>query len=248
LTLLTTSRQTGDESPSKVQAGAWEEAGSMKGFLRDNGLSLVLIALFVLFFAGQAVFGWLNYNDEQDEHYQPQIGFVQYVATGAFGEAVFENWESEFLQMSLYVVLTAFLFQRGSSESKDPDKKEEVDENAASKAERSDVPLPVKKGGLVLMLYNHSLSLAFILLFAISFIGHAVCGAQAHNEEALEHGRNALSVWQYLGTSQFWFESLQNWHSEFLAIFAIVVLSIWLREKGSPESKPVAAAHSETGG
>ena len=133
----------------------------MKGFLRDNGLSLVLIALFVLFFAGQAVFGWRNYNDEQDEHYRPQIGFVQDLATGAFGEAVFENWESEFLQMSLYVVLTAFLFQRGSSESKDPDKKEEVDENPASKAERSDVPLPVKKG-LVLMLYNHSLSLAFI--------------------------------------------------------------------------------------
>ena len=98
----------------------------MKGFLRDNGLSLVLIALFVVFFVGQAVFGWLNYNDEQEEHHQPQIGFMQYLTTGAFGEAVFENWESEFLQMGLYVVLTAFLFQRGSSESKDPDKKEEV--------------------------------------------------------------------------------------------------------------------------
>ena len=110
----------------------------MKGFLRDNGLSLVLIALFVVFFVGQAVFGWLNYNDEQEEHHQPQISFMQYLTTGAFGEAVFENWESEFLQMGLYVVLTAFLFQRGSSESKDPDKKEEV------KAEGSDVPLPVK--------------------------------------------------------------------------------------------------------
>ena len=144
--------------------------------------------------------------------------------------------------MGLYVVLTAFLFQRGSSESKDPDKKEEV------KAEGSDVPLPVKKGGLILMLYNHSLSLVLILLFAISFVGHAVCGAKAHNEEALGHGRNAISVWQYLFTSQFWFESFQNWQSEFLAIFAIVVLSIWLRKKGSSESKPVAAAHWETGG
>jgi hypothetical protein len=150
----------------------------MKGFLRDNGLSLVLIGLFVVFFVGQAVFGWLNYNDEQEEHHQPQIGFMQYLTTGAFGEAVFENWESEFLQMGLYVVLTAFLFQRGSSESKDPDKKEEVNENADSKAEGSDVPLPVKKGGLILMLYNHSLSLALILLFAISFVGHAVCGAR----------------------------------------------------------------------
>jgi hypothetical protein len=220
----------------------------MKGFLRDNGLSLVLIVLFVLFLAGQTIFGWLDYNDEQDEHHQPQIGFIQYLTTGAYGEAVFENWESEFLQMGLYVVLTAFLFQRGSSESKDPDKKEKVDENPATKAERSDVPLPVKKGGLILVLYNHSLSLAFTLLFTISFVGHAVCGAKAHNEEALEHGKKVLSVWQYLGTSQFWFESLQNWQSEFLAIFTIVVLSIWLREKGSPESKPVAAPHSETGG
>jgi hypothetical protein len=219
----------------------------MKGFLRDNGLSLVLISLFVLFFAGQTVFGWLNYNDDKDEHHQPQIGFGQYLGTGAFGEAVFENWESEFLQMGLYVILTVFLFQRGSSESKDPDKKEEVDENGP-RTEDPNVPLPVKKGGFILMLYNHSLSLAFMLLFLISFVGHAVCGAKAHNEEALEHGKNMLSIWQYLGTSQFWFESFQNWQSEFLAIFTIVVLSIWLREKGSPESKPVAAAHSQTAG
>jgi Domain of unknown function (DUF6766) len=218
----------------------------MKDFLRDNGLSLVLVSLFVLFLAGQAISGWLNYNDEQDEHHQPQIGFVQYLTTGAFGEAVFENWESEFLQMGLYVVLTAFLFQRGSAESRDPDKEEEVDENP--KACRSNAPLPVKRGGLVLTLYSHSLSLAFMLLFAVSFVGHAVSGARAHNEEAAQHGRNTLSVWQYLCSSQFWFESFQNWQSEFLAIFAIVVLSIWLREKGSPESKPVAAAHSKTGG
>ena len=167
----------------------------MKGFLRDNGLSLVLISLFVLFFAGQTVFGWLNYNGDKDEHRQPQIGLGQYLQTGAFGEAVFENWESEFLQMGLYVILTVFLFQRGSSESKDPDKKEEVDENGP-RTEDLNVPLPVKKGGVILMLYNHSLSLAFMLLFSISFVGHAVCGAKAHNEEALEHGKNVVSIWQ----------------------------------------------------
>jgi hypothetical protein len=217
----------------------------MKVFLRNNGLSLALAALFSLFLTGQAVSGWLNYNEEQDEHHQPQIGFMQYLGTGAFGEALFENWESEFLQMAVYVVLTAFLYQRGSAESKDPDKNEELDEDPPSN--RSDVPLPVKKGGLILTLYNHSLGLVLMLLFAISFVGHAIFGAQAHNEEATEHGRNALSIWQYVGSSQFWFESFQNWQSEFLAIFTIVVLSIWLREKGSPESKPVAAAHSETG-
>ena len=140
-----------------------------------------------------------------------------------------------------------FLFQRGSSESKDPDKKEEVDENADSKAEKgSEAPLPVKKGGLILMLYNHSLSLAFMVLFIVSFVGHAVCGAKAHNEEALEHGRNVLSIRQYLGSSQFWFESFQNWQSDchFHHRRAVDLAP----EKGSPESKPVSAAHSQTAG
>ena len=210
----------------------------MKGFLRDNGLSLVLIALFVPFFAGQTVFGWLNYNDDKDEHHQHQIGLGQYLGTGALGEAVFENWESEFLQMGLYVILTVFLFQRGSSESKDPDKKEEVDENGASRTGDPNVPLPVKKGGSF-SCFTTILYRSRSCLFFISFVGHAVCGAKAHNEEALEHGKNVLSVWQYLGTSQFWFESFQNWQSEFLAIFTIVVLSIWLREKGSPNRSPL---------
>ena len=212
---------------------------SIKRFLRDNGLSLVLLALFASFLGGQLVSGWLTYNEEQDEHQQAHVGFMQYLETGACGEAVFENWESEFLQMCLYVVLTAFLFQRGSAESKDPDKKEEVDEDSKSKLKQ--------RGPLLRTIYNHSLSIAFLALFVMSFVAHATWGAKAHNEMAIEHGKNALLVWQYLGTSQFWFESFQNWQSEFLAIFAIVVLSIWLREKGSPESKPVTAAHSETG-
>jgi hypothetical protein len=220
---------------------------SIKRFLRDNGLSLVLLALFVSFLAGQLISGWLTYNEEQDEHQQAQIGFIQYLKTGACGEAVFENWESEFLQMCLYVVLTAFLFQRGSAESKDPDKNEEVNEDSSSKRERLYAPQAVKRGRIFRMIYNHSLSIAFLFLFLISFLAHAVSGVDAYNENAIEHGKSALSVVQYFGTSQFWFESFQNWQSEFLAIFAIVVLSIWLREKGSPESKPVEASHSKTG-
>jgi hypothetical protein len=220
---------------------------SIKRFLRDNGLSLVLLALFVSFLAGQLISGWLTYNEEQDEHQQAQIGFIQYLKTGACGEAVFENWESEFLQMCLYVVLTAFLFQRGSAESKDPDKNEEVNEDSNSKRERLYAPQAVKRGRIFRMIYNHSLSIAFLFLFLISFLAHAVSGVDAYNENAIEHGKSALSVVQYFGTSQFWFESFQNWQSEFLAIFAIVVLSIWLREKGSPESKPVEASHSKTG-
>ena len=222
-------------------------AKRLKQRLRENGLSIVLLSLFLVFLVGQAVSGWFHYNDEQREHRQPQVRFSEYLQTGSFGEAVFENWESEFLQMGLYVILTAFLFQKGSSESKDPEKKEEVDEDPEAKRAEPGTPAPVRKGGLALKLYSHSLSIAFFLLFAISISGHAIFGLRAFNEEALEHAQPTVSLWGYVSSSQFWFESLQNWQSEFLAILAIVVLSIWLREKGSPESKPVATPHHKTG-
>jgi hypothetical protein len=214
-------------------------------FWRDNGLSVVLVIFFLLFFGGQTFSGWFHYNEELQEHQQASIGLLEYLHSGAFGEAVFENWESEFLQMGLYVLLTTFLFQRGSAESKDPD--ESADEESHP-FDREHAPLLARRGGFVSALYSHSLSIAFGALFAISFAGHALWGASAYNAEAAQHGQSAISVWQYLTTSQFWFESFQNWQSEFLAILAIVVLSIWLREKGSPESKPVLAPHSKTGG
>jgi len=168
--------------------------------------------------------------------------------TSEFGETVFENWESEFLQMGFYVILTVFLFQKGSAESKDPDGAEEVDEDPEAHRDDEDVPPPVRKGGWTLSLYKSSLSLAFLLLFLISFIGHAASGARKYNEEQLEHGSaEQVGTLGYMGTPQFWYESFQNWQSEFLAVLAIVVLSIWLRQWGSPESKPVHAPHSDTG-
>jgi hypothetical protein len=147
--------------------------------------------------------------------------------------------------MGVFVVLTTFLFQKGSAASRDPD--EQSREKPRGK-DISHAPRPVRRGGWALFLYSHSLFIAFLLLFALSFAGHLVCGAQEHNEEALAHGQPAVTVLQYLGSPHFWFESFQNWQSEFLAIFSIVVLSIWLREKGSPESKPVEAPHEQTGG
>lgn len=215
--------------------------------LKDNGLSITLFLLFLLFLIGQAFTGWAHHNEEEKEHHQPEISLASYLSSGDFGEAVFENWESEFLQMVLYVVLTTFLFQRGSSESKDPDKKEEVDEDPNEHRHNSKAPAAVRKGGLTLAIYNNSLSLAFLFLFLFSFIAHAIFGTQAHNGDAIKHGQPLLSTAQYMGSAQFWFESFQNWQSEFIAIFAIVVLSIWLRQKGSPESKPVYAAHTQTG-
>ncbi len=219
----------------------------MKHVLRDNGLSLVMFGLFALFLFAQSVTGFAVYNDEQHEHGEERIGFPEYLSSGHFIEATFENWESEYLQMGAYVLFTVFLFQRGSSESKDPDKDEPVDEDPRQAQDRSDVPWPVRYGGPVLRLYEHSLAIAFVLLFLVSFYLHALGGAREYSEEQLAHGGQAVSTWEFLHTSEFWFQSFQNWQSEFLAVFSIVALSIYLRQRGSPESKPVAAPHAETG-
>jgi hypothetical protein len=221
----------------------------MSKILRNNGLSIVLTLLFLLFLVGQAAAGMYEYNDERQEHGQPTVDFAGYLNTSHFVEATMENWESEFFQMFFFVVLTACLYQKGSAESKDPDKKEEpVDRDPRKTRKKKDAPWPVRKGGLTLTLYEYSLSLAFLLLFLISFTLHAVSGAREYNQSEREHGRyEQVTTVGYMGTSRFWFESFQNWQSEFLAVGAMVVLSIFLRQRGSPESKPVDSPHSETG-
>jgi hypothetical protein len=218
-------------------------------WLRQHGLSVVISAVFLAFMAAQIWTGRLQHNEELREHGERSLTLPEYLASGHFWEATAENWESEFLQMAAYVLLTVGLYQKGSSESKDPDKREAVDRdprNVRGKA-REEAPAPVRKGGWILRVYEHSLSIAFLALFLVSFWLHAAGGARAHNAEELLHGGTAVSVPEYIATSQFWFESFQNWQSEFLALVAMVVLSIWLRERGSPESKPVDAPHSHTG-
>ena len=224
----------------------------MRRFLKDNGLSVVLVLLFVITLVGHSIAGRLQYNEDQRDHGGAEAGYAEYLVSGHFMESVFENWESEFFQMGLYVYLTAFLVQRGSAESKKPEDEaegepEDVDEDPAKHRDDPDAPGPVKRGGWRLHVYSNSLSLAFLVLFALAFIGHALGGAVEHNAELVEHGKPAVSTMAYLLSSTFWFESLQNWQSEFLAVIAIVVLSIFLRQKGSPESKPVHAPHSQTG-
>jgi hypothetical protein len=169
------------------------------------------------------------------------------VRGAAFLEATMENWESEFLQMFAYVLLTAFLYQKGSAESKDPEKLEAVDRDPRQSRNDKNGPWPVRKGGIVLKVYENSLSIALFLLFLISFVLHAVGGAKEYSQQQTVHGEEAVTVVQYLGTAQFWFESLQNWQSEFFSIGILVLLSIFLRQKGSPESKPVDSPHSMTG-
>jgi hypothetical protein len=219
----------------------------MRRFIHDNGLSITMFGLFFAFVIAQSVMGFFDYNSTQKEHGRPPVGYAAYLTSGDFIEAVFENWESEFLQMGSYVVLTAFLYQRGSAESKDPEAQHPVDAGYGEDRHRPDVPWPVRKGGAVLRLYENSLSIALLSLFVFSFGLHAIGGAEAYSQEQLEHGGRPVSALQYLGTSRFWFESFQNWQSEFLAIGAMIVFSIYLRQKGSPESKPVASPHSQTG-
>lgn len=220
---------------------------AMPKIFRENGLSIVLGTCFLLFLVGQAITGMLQFNEDQQEHGQPTVNFAAYLSTPHFWEATMENWESEFLQMFAFVVLTVFLFQKGSAESKDPDEKEAVDK-APVKSHKKDAPWPVRKGGLILKVYEYSLSLAFLLLFLTAFTLHAASGARDYNEDQREHGQyEEVSTFGYMCTSRFWFESFQNWQSEFLAVGAMVVLSVFLRQRGSPESKPVDSPHSKTG-
>ena len=216
--------------------------------LRDHGLTIVLIAATAGTLIGMIFSGLSVYNDELAQHHRSPMTLSTYMASGHFLSALFENWESEFLQMSAYVALTAFLFQRGSAESKNPDASAEQDEDPAAHVGDPDAPLPVRLGGLSASLYAYSLGIALFVLFLLSFALHLQHSAAAEAVEALSHGRPPPTIWQHAGSAQFWFESFQNWQSEFLSTAVLVVLSIFLRFRGSPESKPVAAPHSKTGG
>jgi hypothetical protein len=211
---------------------------------RDNGLTLLFLTFFVLtLFGGQFLTGFRVHNADLKDHGQASLTILQYLLSDHFLEATMENWESEFLQMFAFVLATAWFFQRGSAESHDPDEKRDP-----AKPVRRNSPWPVRRGGWILKIYGHSLSLAFLLCFLGSFWLHACGGAGAYNQEVMEHGGGALvTPWEFMATSQFWFESFQNWQSEFLSVGAMVAFSIWLREKGSSQSKPVESPHAETG-
>lgn len=219
----------------------------MKTWIRERGLLLVNLALFVAFLIGMVFAGWASNNEELREHGEPPISLGGFLVDGEFYEALFENWESEFLQMGAYVALTIFLFQKGSAESKPLDGPAPQDEDPRAHAKDKDAPWPVRRGGLVLKVYENSLFLLFLVLFIGAFIGHALGGAAAYNEEQALHGGEPVSWLGYIGTSRFWFESFQNWQSEFMVVALLITAGIYLRQRGSNESKPVHAPHAETG-
>jgi hypothetical protein len=202
-------------------------------WLRDNGLTIALMALFAISLVGQAWSGWLNAVDESGLHGEQAPTLFGFLGGGEFLSTLFENWESEFLQMATYVLLTAHLFQRGSAESRDPDDPERENDEAG--------PTLGDK------LYAHSLGIAMTLLFIGSFVLHWLNSARHAADEARMHGQPEPAWQQHLGDAGFWFESFQNWQSEFLSTAVLVVLTIYLRERGSPESKPVQAPNAQTG-
>jgi hypothetical protein len=214
----------------------------LRKFLANNGLTVALAALFLLSLTGHWLSGWKVENSELSSHGQPEISLAEYTSDAQFLSTVFENWESEFLQMGMYVLLTAMLVQRGSAESKDPDEPE------AQPAPGPDSPAASRAGPAVRWVYAHSLSIALLTMFVCSFLLHWNFSAEEAASQARLHGEDPETKLQYLASPQLWFESFQNWQSEFLSTAVLVVLSIFLRQKGSPESKPVTAPHSQTGG
>lgn len=219
-------------------------------WLRDNGLTLALLALFAVSVVGQAWAGYMHEIDEQARHGAAAPGLIAYLGSGAFLSALFENWESEFLQMAAFVMLTAYLFQRGSPESRDPDEAEAPqDRDPVRDVGNPNAPWPVRAGGpLIRTVYSHSLGAALALLFIASFLLHWINSARHADEEARLHGEPSVTLMARLSDAEFWFESFQNWQSEFLSTAVLIVLAIFLRERHSPESKPVGAPHGETGG
>jgi hypothetical protein len=220
----------------------------MRRFVRDHSLSIVTLGAFlVIWLGGQSWAGHRAFNEDQRAHGQPTVSFPAYLTRADFGEATFENWESEFLQMGVYVLLTAWLVQRGSAESKPPEGDPTVEADPRDHRDDPDAPWPVRRGGWVLRIYENSLSIAMLSLFALAFVGHLVTGSRAFNADQVAHGEPTVSAWGFLFRAEFWFQSLQNWQSEFLAVGTLVVLSVYLRQRGSSESKPVHAPHGRTG-
>jgi hypothetical protein len=222
----------------------------MRQFVRDNGIALFFGALLLGSLVGQSIAGYAQYNDDQVAHGGGTVGFGDYVTSGSFATDVMENWQSEFLQFSLFILATVWLVPRGSPESKDPDKagrESERDQRLGRWAGRG-APAPARRaGGLLRVLYENSLLLVMSLIWVGTWLAQSVAGRSAYNADQLSHHEPTVSWLGYVGSADFWNRTLQNWQSEFLALGSMAVLAIFLRQRGSPESKPVGAPHDATG-
>ena len=221
----------------------------MRRFVKGNGLSLFFLALFLAAAIGQALVGHGEFNDEQLAHNADPVSLGRYVLSSDYGADLLENWQSEYLQFTLFILATVWLLQRGSPESKEPGKEglESDEDQKLGRHATEDSPRWARLGGWRTRLYSHSLLIVMTTIWLLTWLGQSVTGYTAYNEEQLSHLQATVSWAGYLGTSDFWSRTLQNWQSEFLAVGSMAILSVYLRERGSPESKPVGAPHSATG-
>jgi uncharacterized protein (DUF486 family) len=218
-------------------------------WLRENSLTLVFLALFLAALVGQAFVGHADFNHQQVAHQAETVSLGRYLTSSAYWVDVMENWQSEYLQFALFILGTVWLVQRGSTESKplgreggESDADQQVGDHAEAGSPRS-----AKTGGLRTLAYSNSLLALMGAIWLGSWLAQLITGRVEYNAEQLDHHEAALTLWQYAGSSDFWNRTLQNWQSEFLAVASMVVFSIWLRQRGSAQSKPVGAAHAETG-
>ena len=223
--------------------------------LRDHSLGLFFLGLLLVALTGQAIAGHSLYNEEERAHAmlageEPHpISFGRYLTSSDFGQAVMENWQSEYLQFTLFILATIWLLQRGSPESKPLDRAGRETEEYQRIGEHASPSSPrwARARGLRRLLYSNSLLFVMAVIFFGAWFAHSVTGWTAYNQEQVDHGEATVSWEAYLNTSNFWESTLQNWQSEFLAVGSMAVLSIYLRQRGSPESKPVGAPHEATG-
>ncbi|HET7400018.1 MAG TPA: DUF6766 family protein [Intrasporangium sp.] len=216
--------------------------------LRDNSLSIVFGLMLLATLVAQAVWGLLEYNEQARTASLQEISFLRFITSSRFAVDVAENWQSEYLQFTLYILLTVWLVQRGSSESKKPGEsgRESDEKQRVGAFARADSPRWVKAGGWRTAVYSHSLVTIMAVIFVLSWGAQAVAGRVANNEERMRDLLAPQDFLAYLGSPDFWTRTLQNWQSELLAIGSMAVFAIYLRERGSPESKLVGAPHSET--
>ena len=220
-----------------------------RSFLRDNGLSIGFGLIFLAALAGQAFAGWHVFNNDASTHGGAEISLWRYVMSSHYMARVMENWQSEYLQFALFIFGTIWLLQRGSPESKELDKAglESDEDQLIGEHARQRSPRWARVAGFRRVLYSNSLLLVMGLIWIGSWLAQSVAGRAEYNSEQLSHFEDPLSWGTYLGTSDFWERTLQNWQSEFLAVGSMAILSVYLRQRGSPESKPVGAPHEATG-
>jgi hypothetical protein len=223
----------------------------VRDFLNENSLSLFFLAIFLAALAGQAIAGHDLYNEEAAMHGDPLKSLWEYLSTADFAQAVTENWQSEYLQFALFAAATIWLLQKGSPESKELDKRGRETEKEQRLGPHSSPhsPGPARRhGGFRRWLFSNSLLLVMALIFVVSWLAQSVSGWAVFNDEARTHGEQTISWLGYIGTSDFWEATFQNWQSEFLAVGSFAVLAIFLRQRGSPESKPVGASTLDSTG